>query len=85
MRANPLSLVGIAFFALAIWRAWRVRRDLARGETQWERALFGRRDPVVHARTPLRFWCAIAANTALVFLLALVAVAAFRGTALIRH
>ena len=84
MRPNVLSLVGIGFFALALWRAVRVRRDLAAGETRWERALFGGRQPIVHREAPLRFWCAIAVNAGIVLLFALVGAVAFRATALAR-
>ncbi len=79
MEINWASLIGLGFFALAIWRALRVRRDLAASETRWERALFGERAPIQRDRNPVRFWCAIAVNTAIVLLLTLVAAAAFRA------
>jgi predicted signal transduction protein with EAL and GGDEF domain len=84
MRGGFLSLVGLGFLLLAFWRAIRVRRDLATGETRWETALFGRGDPISYHRSPLRFWCAIAVNVAIVLLFGLVAAAAFRATALAR-
>ncbi len=82
MRGNFLSLVGLGFFLLAIWQALRVRRDLASCQTRWETALFGRGTPIFRAEAPMKYWCAIVVNTAVVFLLALVAAAAFRITAL---
>lgn len=82
MRGNFLSLFGIAFMALAVWRAYRVRRDLAQSVTRWDRALGGRGEPIFRAETPVRFWCAIVVNTIIVLLFTLVAAAAFRATAL---
>lgn len=79
MEINWASLIGMGFAALAVWRALRVRRDLAASETRWERALFGQRPPIQRARQPVRFWCAIAVNTVIVLLLTLVAAAAFRA------
>ena len=84
MRGGFLSLFGLGFFSLAIWRAMRVRRDLARGETRWETALFGGSEPIVYARSPVRFWCAIGVNAFVVLLFTLVGAAAFRATALAR-
>lgn len=84
MDGGWLSLLGIGFFLLAIWRAVRVRRDLARGETHWEMALFGGSEPILYQRSPVRFWCAIGVNTIIVLLFALVGAAAFRATALAR-
>lgn len=81
MRFTPL--IAYAFLALALWRALRVRRDLERCETRWDRALFGSGAAISRAEQPLRYWCAIALNTAVVFLLALVAAAAFRATAFV--
>ena len=77
-----LSVLGIGFLLLSIWRALRVRRDLAAGETQWETALFGSGGRIVYHETPVRFWCAIAAKSLIVILFALVAAAAFRVTRL---
>jgi len=77
-------LLGLAFFGLALWRAVRVRRDLARGETRWETALFGGKEPIVFQATPVRFWCAIVLHTILVLLFALVGAAAFRAMAYVR-
>lgn len=85
MRINFLSLLGIGFLALAVWRALRVRRDLALEETRWERALFGRRDPVSRGRNPVQYWCAIAVNAVIVLLIAIVAAGAFRLVSLGRH
>lgn len=82
MRVNVLSLLGLGFLLLAIFGALRVRRDLAASETHWERALFGRGVPISRWQSPVRFWCAIAVNTAIVLLFALVASVAFRVTAL---
>ncbi len=84
MRPNILSLLGLAFFGLAVWRALRVRRDLASGRTKWESALFGRRTPIVYHDTPVRFWCAIVVNILIVLLFALVGAAAFRASAFAR-
>jgi hypothetical protein len=84
MRGGSLSLLGLAFFGLALWRAWHVRRDLARGETRWESALFGGRKPIVFQRTPVRFWCAILVNALVVLLFALVGAVAFRAVAFAR-
>lgn len=82
MRGGFLSLFGLGFFLLAVFRALRVRRDLAAGVTRWDRALFGRGKPIPHAGAPLKFWCVIAVNTAIVLLFTLVAAVAFRATAL---
>ncbi len=82
MRGNFLSLFGLGFLALAVWGALRVRRDLASSVTHWERALFGRGAPISRWDSPLRFWCAIAVNTAIVLLFALVGAVAFRATTL---
>jgi hypothetical protein len=82
MRGGFLSLLGIGFFLLALWRAVRVRRDLASGQTRWETALFGRAEPICYQDTPVRFWCAILVHTTIVLLFALVGAAAFRATAL---
>lgn len=84
MPGGVLSLLGLGFLALALWRAVRVRRDLASGQTRWDPALFGRSAPIVYVQTPLKFWCAIAVNTAIVLLFTLVAAVAFRTMALIR-
>lgn len=78
------SLVGLAFLLLALWRAIRVRRDLAASVTRWDRALFGHGEPVSRAVSPAKFWCVIAVNTVVVLLLALVAVVALRITTLRR-
>jgi hypothetical protein len=82
MEGNWLSLVGIGFFAFALWRAVQVRRDLASGETRWERALFGGREPIYRASTPVKYWCAIILHIAIVFLLALVGAVAMRAVSL---
>lgn len=84
MRGGFLSIIGLGFFLLAFWRAMRVRRDLAAGQTRWESALFGRRDLIVHRDAPRRFWCAIAVHTVVVILFTLVAVVAFRATWMIK-
>ncbi|PTX95575.1 hypothetical protein [Opitutus sp. ER46] len=73
------SLLGLGCFLFAAWRAWRVRRDMEKGETQWERALFGRRRPIYYGETPVKFWCAIAVNTVIVMLMALVGAAVMRA------
>jgi len=77
-------LIGLGFLLLALWRAGRVRRDLARGETRWESALFGASDPIAFQDAPIRFWCAIAVNTVIVILFALVAASAFRAMSFAR-
>ena len=82
MRPNLLSVLGIGFALLALWRAVRVRRDLASGETRWETALFGRGQRIHYQQAPLRFWCAIGVNVLIVLLFGLVAAAAFRATSL---
>lgn len=82
MEINWVSLIGIGFFVIALFRAYRVRRDLATGETRWDRALFGRGESIFRAQTPVRYWCAIAVNTAIVFLIALVAAVTFRAMSL---
>lgn len=79
MRFNFLSLIGVAFFLLAIWRALKVRRDLASGETRWERAVFGRRPAILRTQSPGKYWTAVIANTVIVFLFGLVTVAVFRA------
>lgn len=84
MRGGVLSLLGLGFLVLALWRAVRVRRDLATGQTCWDPALFGRGTPILYVESPLRFWCAIAVNTAIVLLFTLVAAVAFRAIALAR-
>ncbi len=84
MRGGILSILGLGFFLLAVWRAVRVRRDLATGQTRWETALFGRGDPILYQHAPVRFWCAIAVNTIIVLLFTLVGAAAFRATAFMR-
>ncbi len=84
MRGNFLSLLGLGFFLLAIWRALRVRRDLGTCQTRWETALFGRGTPIFREETPMKYWCAIGLNTVIVLLFALVAAAAFRATTLAR-
>jgi hypothetical protein len=84
MRGGFASILGLAFFGLALWRAVRVRRDLASGETRWETSLFGRNQPIVFRLNPVRFWCAIAVHAAISILFALVAAAAFRATAFAR-
>jgi hypothetical protein len=76
---NWTSLIGLGFFALAFFRALRVRRDLASGETRWDRALFGSGQPISRAGTPVKFWCAIAVNTVVVLLITLIAAVAFRA------
>lgn len=80
MRPNILSLLGLLFLGLAVWRAIRVRRDLANGRTKWETALFGRGTPILYHESPFRFWCAIGVNTLIVLLFALVGAAAFRAS-----
>lgn len=81
MEFNFPSLLGVLFFVLAFWLAWRVRRDLATGETSFERALFGGGKRIRRDREPVRFWCAVAVNTGVVLLFALVGAAAFRTLA----
>lgn len=78
MRPNFASLIGVGVFLLALWRAWRVRRDLATGQTKWESALFGRRDPVLWSESPVKFWCAIVVNAVIVLLITLVGAAMMR-------
>lgn len=78
MRGGLLSLIGLGILLLALWRAFRVRRDLAAGETEWERAVFGRRPRIAWSETPLKFWCAIMVNATIVILIALVAAALMR-------
>ena len=82
MPFNWSSLVGLFFFAIAAYRAWRVRRDLETGETRWDRALFGRGEPILRFRTPVKYWCAITVNIIIVLLIALVAAVAFRAVSL---
>lgn len=86
MRGSFLSLLGLGFILLALWRAVRVRRDLARGETRWERALliWASPQPISRRDAPGRFWCAIAVNVVIVVLLTLVAAATFRVSAFSR-
>lgn len=85
MGINVLSLLGFGFLGLAVWMALRLRRDIAASETRWESAVFGRREPVSRDRTPVRFWCAIVANTVIVLLITLVAAGAFRLVSLTRR
>lgn len=86
MRGGFLSLLGLGFILLAAWRAVRVRRDLARGETRWERAvvIWASPQPIFRRDEPGRFWCAIAVNVVIVLLLTLVAAASFRVSAFSR-
>lgn len=79
IEGNWLSVIGIGFFVLALWKAVQVRRDLASAQTRWERALFGGREPIYRAETPVKYWCAIALNIAIVFLFALVGAVALRA------
>jgi hypothetical protein len=79
MEINWISLIGLGFFAIAIFRALRVRRDLETGETRWDRALFGRGETIFRAQTPTKYWCAIVVNTVIVLLITLVAAVSFRA------
>jgi hypothetical protein len=79
MRPNFISLIGVAFLTLALLRAVRVRRDLASAETSWDRALFGKGETISRAESPIKYWSAIVANIAIVFLLALVGAVSFRA------
>jgi hypothetical protein len=85
MEGGSLSLVGVAFLLMGLWRAVRVRRDLARGETHFETALGGSGRPVLYHRTPVRFWCAILVHAGIAILFALVGAIAFRAIALARR
>ena len=79
MAFNFLKLLGIALVLLTLVMAWRTRRDLERGETQWGRALFHRSHPIRHAETPFRFWVAMALNVVSVLLFALAALFIMRA------
>ena len=81
-RRNPLAsvrfsffkLLGLLFLLLTLFIAWRTRRDIASGETQWGRALFHRSTPLRRAESPLRYWLATLLNVVVVLLFALAAV-----------
>ncbi|GEM_PF-2952300 len=78
MRLNLFKFLGIAFLLLTLFIAWRTRRDIAKEETQWGRALFHRSAPVRRADSPLRYWAATLLNVAVVLLFALAAVLILR-------
>lgn len=82
MRFSFLKLLGVAFLLLALFIAWRTRRDIASEETQWGRALFNRSAPLRRTESPLRYWLATAFNVAVVLLFALAAVFILRAGAL---
>ena len=78
MGLNPVRLLGITMLVLALLCAWVARRDLDAGETKWFgwarlATLASRRD------TPVRYWCAMILNIAIVLLFALVGAFAMRA------
>lgn len=78
MRLNLFKFLGIAFLLLTLFIAWRTRRDIAKGETQWGRALFQRSAPLRRFESPLRYWLATLLNVAIVLFFALAAVLILR-------
>lgn len=82
MRFTFLKLLGLGFLLLTLFIAWRTRRDINSGETQWGRALFHRSAPVRRTESPLRYWVATALNVVVVLLFALAAVFVLRAGAM---
>ena len=78
MRLNLFKFLGIAFLLLTLFMAWRTRRDIAREETQWGRAIFQRSAPLRRFESPLRYWLATLLNVAIVLFFALAAVLILR-------
>lgn len=74
VRFNLFKLLGVLFLLLTLFIAWRTRRDIASGETQWGRALFQRSTPLRRSESPLRYWLATLLNVLVVLLFALAAV-----------
>lgn len=74
MRFNFFKILGVLFLLLTLFIAWRTRRDIATGETQWGRALFQRSAPLRRLESPLRYWVATLLNVLVVLLFALAAV-----------
>ena len=74
MRFNFLKILGGCFLLLTLFIAWRTRRDIDAGETQWGRALFNQSAPVRRADSPMRYWIATLFNVLVVLLFALAAV-----------
>ena len=80
MRFNPISLVSLGFFLLAVFGALRVRRDLATMQTGWGRALYQKpSSPIMRETSPVRYWLAIAFNTFFVLLFTLAGTVALRA------
>jgi hypothetical protein len=73
VRFNFFKILGVLFLLLTLFIAWRTRRDIARGETQWGRALFHRSAPLRRAESPWRYWAATLLNVLVVLLFALAA------------
>ncbi len=78
VRLTIFKFLGIAFLLLTLFIAWRTRRDLAKEETQWGRALFQRSAPIRRHESPLRYWLATLLNVAVVILFALAGVLILR-------
>jgi hypothetical protein len=78
VRLNLFKFLGIAFLLLTLFMAWRTRRDIAREETQWGRAIFQRSAPLRRFESPLRYWLATLLNVAIVLFFALAAVLILR-------
>ena len=74
VRFSFFKLLGVLFLLLTLFIAWRTRRDIASGETQWGRALFHHSAPLRRAESPLRYWLATLLNVVVVLLFALAAV-----------
>ena len=74
VRFSFFKLLGLLFLLLTLFIAWRTRRDIASGETQWGRALFHHSAPLRRAESPLRYWLATVLNVVVVLLFALAAV-----------
>jgi len=74
VRFSLFKLLGALFLLLTLFIAWRTRRDIASGETQWGRALFHHSAPLRRAESPLRYWLATLLNVVVVLLFALAAV-----------
>lgn len=78
MRFTLFKFLGVAFLLLTLFIAWRTRRDLAKEETQWGRALFQKSTSIRRYESPLRYWFATFLNVAVVILFALAAVLILR-------
>ncbi len=74
-----LKVLGIGLVLFTLYIAWRTRRDLENGETQWGRALFNKSAPVRRADTPLLYWAATAFNVGIVLLFGLAGVFIMRA------